>query len=91
MLLGDRVELGAVEHEARLEVGHAAGVPGLGQQVSEPRNVVTDTWALADGEKKFTTHASADPSGLSGPMVVLLMRAGTTSLFHAFAWPSAMR
>jgi hypothetical protein len=53
--------------------------------------VLIDTLAFADGEKNMSDHASDDPSGLSGPRLVFVMRAGTASGLHAFACPSAVR
>ncbi len=48
------------------------------------------TWAFADGEKNRMFQDSDEPSGLSGPRIVLVMRAGATSGFHAFARSSAI-
>lgn len=53
--------------------------------------MLIDTLALADGEKNVTVQASDEPSASSGPRMVFVMRAGTTSAFQAFARPYAIR
>src|SRR5262245_30536634 len=54
-----------------------------------PRKVLIMTLAFAEGEKNIKFQASDLPCSSSGPKLVLVMRAGTASGFHAFALASA--
>ena len=65
--------------------------PACAQQVSWPRNVLTATLAFAEAEWNMMFHASDEPSGLSGPRIVFVIRAGAASAFQAFARSSAIR
>jgi len=54
-----------------------------------PRKVLIMTLAFAESEKNLRFQASDLPCSSSGPKLVLVMRAGTASDFHAFALASA--